>query len=71
MFAEMFAQLGEMPKPISNQEYEQRQTRLYDTLNESDLLILCSSPETIHSNDVHHPYRTQSNLLYLIRMDGT
>lgn len=65
MFAEMFAQLGEMPKPISIKEYEQRQTRLYDTLNESDLLILCASPVTIHSNDVHHPYRTQSNLLYL------
>lgn len=61
----MFAQLGEMPKPISIKEYEQRQTRLYDTLNESDLLILCASPVTIHSNDVHHPYRTQSNLLYL------
>ena len=43
MFAEMFAQLGEMPRPISIQEYEQRQTRLYDTLNESDLLILCAS----------------------------
>ena len=65
MFAEMFAQLGKMPRPISNQEYEQRQTRLYDTFSESDLLILCASPETIHSNDVHHPYRTQSNLLYL------
>ena len=65
MFAEMFTQLGKMPRPISNQEYEQRQTRLYDNLRESDLLILCSSPVTIHSNDVHHPYRTQSNLLYL------
>ena len=43
----MFAQLGEMPKPISIKEYEQRQTRLYDTLNESDLLIR-ASPVTIH-----------------------
>ena len=65
MFAEMFAQLGAMPNPISNDEYLARQNKLYQTLNENDLLILCSSPETIHSNDVHHPYRTQSNLLYL------
>ena len=68
MFAEMFAQLGklgEIPNPISNDEYLIKQNDLFQTLNEDDLLILCSSPETIHSNDVHHPYRTQSNLLYL------
>jgi len=68
MFAEMFAQLGklgEIPNPISNDEYLKKQNDLFQTLNEDDLLILCSSPETIHSNDVHHPYRTQSNLLYL------
>ena len=65
MFAEMFAQLGAMPNPISNDEYLARQNKLYQTLDENDLLILCSSPETIHSNDVHHPYRTQSNLLYM------
>ena len=65
MFAEMFAQLSEMPSPISNSEYVSRQNKLYQSLEQTDLLILCSSPETIHSNDVHHPYRTQSNLLYL------
>ena len=65
MFAEMFAQLGDMPTPISNEEIRSRQNSLYSKLNKDDLLILCSSPETIHSNDVHHPYRTQSNILYL------
>ena len=65
MFAEVFAQLGEMPSPISNSEIRDRQNALYRTLDENDLLILCASPETIHSNDVHHPFRTQSNLLYL------
>ena len=65
MFAEMFAQLGDMPNPISNEEIRSRQNALYSKLDKYDLLILCSSPETIHSNDVHHPYRTQSNLLYL------
>ena len=65
MFAEMFAQLGDMPYPISNEEIRSRQNALYSRLDKYDLLILCSSPETIHSNDVHHPYRTQSNILYL------
>ena len=65
MFEKMFADLGKMPDPISIEEYISRQNELYSTLQPSDVLILCSSPETIHSNDVHHPYRTQSNLLYL------
>ena len=65
MFEKMFADLGRMPEPISIEEYTGRQNKLYSTFESSDVLILCSSPETIHSNDVHHPYRTQSNLLYL------
>jgi Xaa-Pro aminopeptidase len=65
MFEKMFADLGRMPEPISIEEYIARQNQLYSTFEPSDVLILCSSPETIHSNDVHHPYRTQSNLLYL------
>ena len=47
MFAEMFAQLGklgEIPNPISNDEYLIKQNDLFQTLNEDDLLILCSSP---------------------------
>ena len=65
MFERMFADVGKMPEPISIQEYISRQNQLYSTFEPSDVLILCSSPVTIHSNDVHHPYRTQSNLLYL------
>lgn len=65
MFERMFANVGKMPEPISTQEYISRQNQLYSTFEPSDVLILCSSPVTIHSNDVHHPYRTQSNLLYL------
>ena len=65
MFERMFANVGKMPEPISIQEYSSRQNQLYSTFEPSDVLILCSSPVTIHSNDVHHPYRTQSNLLYL------
>ena len=65
MFEKMFANVGKMPEPISIQEYISRQNQLYSSFEPSDVLILCSSPVTIHSNDVHHPYRTQSNLLYL------
>ena len=65
MFERMFANVGKMPEPISIQEYISRQNQLYSTFEPSDVLIICSSPVTIHSNDVHHPYRTQSNLLYL------
>ncbi len=65
MFERMFADVGKMPEPISIQEYISRQNQLYSTFEPSDVLILCSSPVTIHSDDVHHPYRTQSNLLYL------
>ena len=65
MFEKMFANVGKMPEPISIQEYISRQNQLYSSFEPSDVLILCSSPVTTHSNDVHHPYRTQSNLLYL------
>ena len=65
MFEKMYQILGDIPKPISNDEYRSRQEHLFSSFEDSDVLILCSSPETIHSNDVHHPYRTQSNLLYL------
>ena len=51
MFEKMFANLGKMPDPISIEEYISRQNELYSTFQSSDVLILCSSPETIHSND--------------------
>ena len=47
MFAEMFHQLGDMPSPIANSEYRARQNKLYQTLQDGDLLIICASPETI------------------------
>jgi len=57
--------LGESPAPISKSEYRGRQQKLYSQLTESSALIICSSPSKIRSNDVHHPYRTNSDLLYL------
>ena len=57
--------LGESPAPISKSEYRGRQQKLYSQLHDSSALIICSSPTKIRSNDVHHPYRTNSDLLYL------
>ena len=57
--------LGTAPDPISTEEYRERQKKLYSKLQDSSALILCSSPTSVRSNDVHHPYRTNSNLLYL------
>ena len=65
MFAEMFAQLGKCLNLSLFKSMSKGRLDCMIPLNESDLLILCASPVTIHSNDVHHPYRTQSNLLYL------
>ena len=65
MFDKALSLIGPEPKPISNEEYRSRQSKLFSQFGENELLILCSSPETIHSNDVHHPYRSQSDMIYL------
>ena len=65
MFDEALSLIGPEPKPISNEEFRSRQRKLFSQFDENELLILCSSPETIHSNDVHHPYRSQSDMIYL------
>ena len=62
-FSSAASELGESPAPISKSEYRERQEKLYSKLSDN-LYILCSSPTTVRSNDVHHPYRTSSDLLY-------
>ncbi|MED5271669.1 MAG: aminopeptidase P N-terminal domain-containing protein [Candidatus Thermoplasmatota archaeon] len=57
--------LGAKPSPISKSEYRNRQEKLYSQLTDKSALIICSSSAKIRSNDVHHPYRTNSDLLYL------
>ena len=57
--------LGAKPSPISKSEYRNRQEKLYSQLTDESALIICSSSAKIRSNDVHHPYRTNSDLLYL------
>ena len=61
--------IGAEPQPISNEEYSRRVDRLTDQLRPDDLLIIPASQAAVHSNDVHYPYRTQSDLLYLVGWD--
>lgn len=61
--------IGAEPQPISNEEYSRRVERLTAQLRPDDLLIVPASPAAVHSNDVHYPYRTQSDLLYLVGWD--
>jgi Xaa-Pro aminopeptidase len=65
MFDAAMQRVGSAPAPISNDEYRSRQNRLFSQFGKNDVIIICSSPETIHSNDVHHPYRSQSDMIYL------
>ncbi len=65
MFDAAATLLGRSPSPITKDEYRNRQNRLFSQFSNEEIIILCSSHETIHSNDVHHPYRSQSDMIYL------
>ena len=56
--------IGPEPVAISLDEFKARQDRITSQLRPNDLLILCSAEEATHSNDVHYPYRTMSDMLY-------
>ena len=56
--------IGPQPDAISLDEFRARQVRLTSQLRPDDLLILCAAEEATHSNDVHYPYRTMSDMLY-------
>ncbi|RJU90450.1 MAG: M24 family metallopeptidase [Candidatus Poseidoniales archaeon] len=58
--------IGPKPALIPNDEYSNRQRRISSQLRTDDLFIICASEESIHSNDVHHPYRTMSDMLYFV-----
>ena len=58
--------VGPQPPKISTDEYRARQNRLTSQLRSDDLVILCSGHEATHSNDVHYPFRTMSNMLYFV-----
>lgn len=58
--------IGPQPKPIALDEYKARQHRLTSQLRPNDVLIVCAAEESTHSNDVHYPYRTMSEMLYFV-----
>jgi Xaa-Pro aminopeptidase len=57
--------VGDEPASISNEEYRARQSRLFSQLRPNDLLIITAPHESTRSNDVHYPYRTSSEMMYL------
>ena len=66
MYEAAMSKIGLMPPTISIDEYKARQQRLASQLRADDLVILCSGLESTHSNDVHYPFRTMSDMLYFV-----
>ena len=54
-----------MRKPADNIEIFARRRRLLAERAKGSAIIIPSHPERIRNNDVHHPYRQDSNLFYL------
>ena len=65
MFDAAFEALPATPEPIPKALYRQRQKRLLSQYDVDDLIIIASSPEVTRSNDVHYPYRSSSDMLYM------
>ena len=56
--------MPQQPSEFSIEEFRERQKEFY-RVSHSDILIIASPQEKTRSNDVHYPFRTQSDLLYL------
>ena len=65
MWEESLQAVGKQPMTIGHDEFRSRQARLYSQLRPNDLLIITAPHESTRSNDVHYPYRTSSDMLYL------
>ena len=65
MFEEAFNSLPDKPLAIPKETYRERQTRLLSQFDVDDLVIVSSLPEATRSNDVHYPYRSSSDMLYM------
>ncbi len=65
MWEESLQAVGKQPVTISHDEFRSRQARLFSQLRPNDLLIITAPHESRRSNDVHYPYRTSSDMLYL------
>ncbi len=65
MFDSAFEALPDKPQAISKALYRERQERLLSQYDVGDLVIVSSLPEATRSNDVHYPYRTSSDMIYM------
>ena len=66
MFDAAFDTLPAKPLAISRAVYRKRQERLLSQFDVDDLIIVISAlPEARRSNDVHYPYRSSSDMLYM------
>jgi Xaa-Pro aminopeptidase len=50
---------------IKQEEYAKRRQQLMRMAGENSIIILCAAPARIRNNDVHYPYRQDSDFLYL------
>ena len=65
MWEDSLKAVGNEPSVIHEDEYRARQSRLLSQLRPNDLLIITAPHESTRSNDVHYPYRTSSDMLYM------
>jgi len=52
-------------KRISKTEFADRRARLMEQMADNSIAIIPAANETIRNNDVHHPFRQNSNFMYL------
>lgn len=50
---------------IKQKEYARRRRQLMRMAGEGSIIILCAAPARVRNNDVHYPYRQDSDFLYL------
>ena len=66
MFSDAAKGLPTEPKSVPKSVYLERQQRFLSQLKPSDLVIITTPSEAVRSNDVTYPYRTSSDMLYLV-----
>ena len=50
---------------IKQKEYARRRRQLMRMAGDGSIVILCAAPARVRNNDVHYPYRQDSDFLYL------
>jgi Xaa-Pro aminopeptidase len=56
-------------KTISKNEFKERRIRLMERMDEGSIAIIPSAMEVIRNNDVHYPFRQNSDFMYLTGFD--